>query len=234
LTLRAVVFDFDGVIANSEPLHLRAYQDVLADAGITLTERDYYDRYLGFDDVGVFRTIGTERGARWDAAAIDALILRKAARLEVLEQNVSILFPGAAATVRRAAAAVPLAIASGALGHEIRRVLDRENLTPCFVAIISAEDTTSSKPAPDPYQLAVAKLGESLGQPLAPDECVAIEDSVWGLESARAAGLRTVAVTSTYSSDTLKSADLIVSSLSDLDLDLLAQLCRAQGSAGRI
>ena len=66
--LRAIVFDFDGVIANSEPLHFRAFRDVLADQGVDLAEHDYYTRYLGFDDLGAFRAIATDRGRTWSAA----------------------------------------------------------------------------------------------------------------------------------------------------------------------
>src|SRR5882672_8214881 len=135
MPLRAIVFDFDGVLANSEPLHFQGFRDVLADEGVALTRDDYYSRYLGFDDAGVFQAIAGERGAAWTAAHIGELVARKAVRLEVLERDASILFPGAATAVRRAAAEVPVAIASGALGAEIRRVLDREQLTGCFTAI---------------------------------------------------------------------------------------------------
>ena len=111
------MFDFDGVIANSEPLHLRAFQDVLAAAEITLTEREYYGNYLGFDDAGVFRAVDANRGTHWTAADIDTLVSRKTARLEALEHGVSLLFPGAADAIRRLASALPLAIASGANGR---------------------------------------------------------------------------------------------------------------------
>ncbi len=223
--LRAIVFDFDGVIANSEPLHFQAYRDVLAGEGVTLSERDYYDRYLGYDDAGAFRNIGVERGLAWTREHIEALIARKANTLEALERDVSVLFPGAADAVRRASAAMPIAIASGARGDEIRRVLDREDLTRCFTAIVAAEDTAVSKPAPDPYLRALALLADAAGGRLAARDCVAIEDSRWGLESARAAGLRTVAVTNTYGQSTLSMADLVVVSLDAIDLDVLARLC---------
>jgi len=187
-------FDFDGVIANSEPLHYRAFRDVLAEAGVTFAEPEYYARYLGYDDVGVFRTLMGDRGLTCPAGRIAELVSRKAARLEQLEGNVSILFPGADVAIRRAATAVPLAIASGALGAEIRRTLDREHLTSCFAAIVAAEDTPAGKPAPDPYLRALNLLSEAAGGPVAAAECVAVEDSPWGLQSARAAGFRTVAV----------------------------------------
>lgn len=150
--LRAIVFDFDGVLANSEPLHFQSFRDVLAASGVVLTEMDYYARYLGYDDAGAFAAIGNDQRRTWTRQDIVEFVARKAERMTELERNVSVLFPGAAETVRRAAATMPIAIASGALGHEIRRVLDRENLTACFSAIVAAEDTLRSKPAPDPLR----------------------------------------------------------------------------------
>jgi HAD superfamily hydrolase (TIGR01509 family) len=218
------VFDFDGVIANSEPLHFRGYRDVLAEEGVTLTESDYYARYLGFDDVGAFEAIARQHAASWSDAHIRNLVARKAVRLKALERNVSVLFPGAADAIRRASAALPIAIASGARGEEIRRVLDREHLSACFTAIVAAEDTSVSKPGPDPYLHALTLLAPACGGRLRGSECVAIEDSHWGLESARSAGLHTVAVTNTYAADELV-ADATIGSLQALVLDLLARLC---------
>jgi beta-phosphoglucomutase len=224
VSLRAIVFDFDGVIANSEPLHFRGYRDVLADEGVALSEADYYTHYLGFDDAGAFEAIGERDGRGWSGAQIRNLIARKAVRLEALERDVSVLFPGAADAVRRAAAAMPVAIASGARGEEIRRVLARENLLGCFAAIVGAEDTAVSKPAPDPYLRALASLAPAFPNGLLASDCVAIEDSHWGLDSARAAGLRTVAVTNTYPAGEL-TADLVIASLEAMDLEHLARLC---------
>jgi beta-phosphoglucomutase len=222
--LRAIVFDFDGVIANSEPLHFRGYRDVLADEGISLTEHDYYTHYLGFDDVGAFEAIGRAAGTTWNRARVGELIARKALRLEALEADVSVLFPGAADIVRRASALMPIAVASGARGEEIRRVLVREELIACFSAIVAAEDTPLSKPAPDPYLHAVTLLRSACGADLQASQCVAFEDSHWGLESARAAGLRTVAIANTYAADELV-ADLTISTLEHFDLNRLAALC---------
>ena len=224
--LRAIVFDFDGVIANSEPLHYRAYRDVLAEEGIRLTEQDYYGRYLGYDDFGAFQAMGSELAAGFSAGLIASLVARKALRLEALERDTSLLFPGAAAAIRRAGAAVPIGIASGALGAEIRRVLDREGLTACFTAIVAAEDTPLSKPAPDPYVRAVALLSVGASTVIEPRECVALEDSVWGLKSARDAGLRTVGVAHTYPPAALEgAADLVIASLETFDLPTLSRLC---------
>jgi beta-phosphoglucomutase len=222
--LRAIVFDFDGVIANSEPLHYQAFRAVLEQSGIAFPEKEYYDRYLGYDDIGVFKTLAEDRGLSWATDHIAGLVRSKADTIERLERHASILFPGAEAAIRRAAARVPLAIASGALGVEIRRVLDREGLTPCFKAIVAAEDTPVSKPAADPYQRAVTLLAEALGGPLRPSECVAIEDSPWGLQSARAAGLRTIAVAHTYDPAALE-ADAVIPSVEDLDVGMMERLC---------
>jgi len=222
--LRAVVFDFDGVIANSEPLHLRAFQDVLADADVTLTDHEYYGNYLGFDDAGVFRAVDANRGARWTTAEIDVLVSRKTERLEALERGMSLLFPGAADAIHRLAAVVPLAIASGANGSEIRRVLDREQLTSLFSAIVPADDSLPPKPAPDPYLRAVSQLSAARGESIAVRDCVAVEDSMWGLLSARTAGLRTVAVTHTYSAAELSNAELVINSLYELTIDNLSAL----------
>jgi HAD superfamily hydrolase (TIGR01509 family) len=222
VTLHGIVFDFDGVIADSESLHFKGYRDVLADEGVTLTQADYLSRYLGYDDVGAFEAIASDRGRRWPADQIAGMVARKAARLEALAHDHSLLFPGAAAAIRRLSAACPLAIASGALRVEIERVLAQEGLSTYFVAIVGAEDVTASKPAPDPYRKAIHALAGDR-QPT-PADYIAIEDSRWGLESARAAGLKTVAVTHTYPAGELQVADLTVSNLDALTIDLLETL----------
>ena len=126
--IRAVVFDFDGVIANSEPLHFRAYRDVLTARGINLTESAYYEHYLGYDDVGAFRAIAADAAVPIGDGEIADLVAQKAVRLEALEKAGSVLFPGAREAILRIADAWPIAIASGALKGEILRVLEHESL----------------------------------------------------------------------------------------------------------
>lgn len=222
--IQAVVFDFDGVIANSEPLHFRAFRDVLATCGLSLTERDYYDNYLGYDDVGAFRAVADDQGAPMGDAEIAALVARKAVLLEAFELDTSVLFAGARAAIHRMAAAGPIAIASGARRAEILRVLEQERLTSLFRVVVGAEDTPLSKPAPDPYLLAVSLLADEIGEQVRPAACVAVEDSRWGLESARAAGLKTVAVTHTYRADELTMADLVIDHLDRLTWNTLNAL----------
>jgi beta-phosphoglucomutase len=224
--LEAIIFDFDGVIADSERLHLRAYQEVLAEDGRSLADEEYFARYLGYDDVGVFRMLARDRGWRLDDAAVSTLVKRKGIRYEALAAAGDVLFPGAAGFIRQAAAVVPIAIASGALRHEIEDVLERTGLHSCFAAIVGADDTERSKPAPDPYLEAFRRLQMAAGGVLSPRRSVAIEDSRWGLDAARAAGLRLVAVTNTYPADEFAgAAELVVPSLAEMRIGALDALC---------
>jgi beta-phosphoglucomutase len=224
--LQAIVFDFDGVIADSEMLHLRAYQQVLAPEGIIISSEDYFDKYLGYDDAGVFRAIGKEKGVPMDEGRLQELIARKSTRYDELSAAGDMLFPGAADFIRAAAAAVPIAIASGALTHEIEEILDRASLRSFFPVIVGADQTERSKPHPEPYQTAFDRLRLLTGRDLIPWRSVAIEDSRWGLISARGAELRCVAVTNTYSAAELRpDAELVVEGLRALTLDALDELC---------
>jgi beta-phosphoglucomutase len=222
--LQAIVFDFDGVIADSEPLHLRAFQQVLRENGIELSSGEYYSRYLGFDDVGLFSTLGCDRGITMSDVDIQTMVERKAATIDGMLHGGSILFPGASEFVREAAAVVPIAIASGALRHEIDRIIGPAGVADLFSAIVAAGDTPEGKPSPAPYVLAFELLREATGNDLEPQRCVAVEDSRWGLESARRAGLRCVGVTTSYPADELTSAELVVEGLQELTLPMLDRL----------
>jgi beta-phosphoglucomutase len=223
--LQAIVFDFDGVIANSEPLHLQAFQQALAEHRIELTRREYYARYLGYDDVGMFQALARDRGIPTSDVDVTALVALKAVKLQAMLNTGSVLFPGAAEFIRQAAAAVPIAIASGALRHEIDEITDAAGLSSLFAVVVASGDTPESKPSPAPYALAVERLRQSTGRDLDARRCVAIEDSRWGLESARGAGLRCVGVTNSYPPHELGEVELVVSGLDALTLDQLDRLC---------
>jgi len=225
--LQAVIFDFDGVIADSEPLHFRAFQQALAEDGLELAAKEYYARYLGYDDVGMFQAFGEDHGAPMDAARVSMLVSRKGIKLQAMLNTGSVLFPGAVDFVRAAASAVPIAIASGALRHEIDEVIEAAGVGNLFAAIVASGDTPQSKPSPAPYRLAFERLQDATGAALDPQRCVAIEDSRWGLESARGAGLRCVGVTNSYPADELTGAELVVNGLQALTLDALDRLCGA-------
>jgi HAD superfamily hydrolase (TIGR01509 family) len=229
--LQAVVFDFDGVIANSEPLHLKAFQEALAEDGIALTADEYYSRYLGYDDVGMLQALARDRKLPASGRYITEMVALKGIKMQQMLHGGDVLFPGADRFIREAARAVPIAIASGALRHEIHEILECANLRSQFSVVVAAGDTPESKPSPAPYMLAYEKLKDATGLDLDRRRCVAIEDSRWGLESARGAGLRCVGVTSSYGAEELQAAELIVSGLDTLTLESLDTLCEshAQG-----
>jgi beta-phosphoglucomutase len=222
--LQAIVFDFDGVIADSEPLHLRAFQQTLAENGIELTPQEYFSRYLGYDDVGAFQAIGRDRGVPMDDGRVADLVTRKGIILQTIMQEGSVLFPGAREFIREAAAAVPIGIASGALRHEIDEIIEAAGVADLFAVIVASGDTPQSKPSPAPYQLAFDRLRATTGDALEPRRCVAIEDSRWGLQSAQRAGLRCVGVTNSYPAHELPGAELIVDGLKGLTLPMLDRL----------
>ena len=216
--IRAVVFDFDGVLADSEPLHFAAIQQVLAAHGIPLTRDEYYGRYLGYDDETLLRVLGRDRGWNPDEEQVAALVAEKAHVFDQVIERTDVLFPGAAECVERLAGEYPLAIASGALRHEIEMILRRARLDRHFRFIVASGDTPNSKPAPDPYARA-AQL-----HAVSPETCVAIEDSRWGIEAAKTAGLKCVGITNTYSASHLSMADRVVASLAEFTGDLIRSL----------
>ena len=217
--IQAVVFDFDGVLADSEPLHLAAYQRLIEPRGIHLDERTYCERYLGYDDEGALRRMADDNGLRLEDEEIERLIVEKGHVFEALVGSRDVLYRGAADCVRRLSAAWPVGIASGAERGDIDLILRGARLEDLFRFIVAAGDTERSKPAPDPYLRAAELHGVSAAA------CVAIEDSHWGLESARTAGMRTIAITHTYPRDALSdAADVVIDSLAELTPDLLKRL----------
>lgn len=221
--LRGIVFDFDGVLADTEPLHLRACQEALAGTRLQLRADDYYARYLGYDDAGLFTALAHDQGVPIDAPELRRLVEAKSRRFRARAAGRGVLFPGAADCVERLAAAAPLAVASGALHAEIDLILDAAGLRRCFDAIVAADDVPRSKPAPDPYRRAVELLHGS-GPGPDPSAWAAVEDSAWGIESAHAAGLWCVAVTHSYPADVLASADLVLGDLQEVRAALLRRL----------
>lgn len=221
VAVQAIVFDFDGVLADSEPLHLRSYQQIFEPHGVKLDSKTYCERYLGFDDEGAFRQIAEDFGLILGDEEIELLMAEKTRRLEAILSNSNVLYPGAAACARALAAVWPISIASGAVRYEIELMLRGSGLLDTFKFIVAAGETDRTKPAPDPY----LRAAELHGVP--PAACVAIEDSHWGLDSARTAGLRTIAITHTYPREELTgNADLVVESLEEITPDLVRRLTR--------
>lgn len=208
--ISAVVFDFDGVLADTERLHLVALRDTLATRGWTLSDEDYYTHYLGYDDRGCVTEFARRQGISLDEGLVQTLLRDKAGRYEDLFERGEVLFPTARPCIDRLAAEFPLAIASGSLRGEIERILDANGLRDRFQHIVGADDVREGKPAPESYARAVAALG------IAGDEAVAIEDSPWGLQSARGAGLHTIGITTSYQAPMLTDAHRVISSLDEI------------------
>lgn len=218
VTIRAIVFDFDGVLADTERLHMRATQEALATRGWTLDERAYFDRYLGYGDRDLVLEFARDAGQQIDAALVEQLMGLKAQRYRAHLAAGDALYPSAVPCVRRLGARFPLGIASGSLQAEIQDILQAGGLENAFRVIVGADDVTAGKPAPEPYLRAATLLG------IDPADAVAVEDSRWGLESARAAGMHTIGVTTSYPETALSMADVTVGSLDEISISLIEQL----------
>lgn len=220
-----VVFDFDGIIVDSEPLHYRAFQKVLEPLGAGFTWQAYVDHYMGFDDRDAFREAFKVNRLPLDSAALAGLIAAKAALFhEVAAEGVE-PYPGVVELVRSLAGRVPLAICSGALRSDIEPVLRMLSLTDAFDCLVTAEDVAASKPDPASYRLAVQRLQQRFpAAAIAADRVIAIEDTPAGIESARGAGLKVLAVTNSYPATDLSAADRVVAALSAISVEELLRL----------
>ena len=219
--IRAIIFDFDGVITDSEPVHLRMFQKVLSEMGITLDAREYYEVYLGMDDKGCFTTILKSNGIGTAPRLIQSLIQKKTNYLMESIKNDLFIYPGVVELVDSSRKDYLLAIASGALRHEIEFVLESAGIRSAFNVIVSAEDVSEGKPNPECFNTALERLNKISGERIKKDECLVIEDSIAGIEAAKAAGMLCVAVTNTYSYDRLTLADRVVRELSEINLENL-------------
>lgn len=215
----ATLFDYNGVLVDDEDVHFAAFREALVPLGIGLEQETYVARYLGFDDVGAFQAILVDAGRTPSRDEVRALVeakkplyLSRAADLRT--------FPGARELILRRAALGPVAIVSGALRSEIELGLDKLGVRSEVAFIVSAEDTSACKPDPEGYLEAVRRLaarGENT-------PAVAIEDSLAGVEAAKRAGLRCVAVAHTYAPFELSGAgaDVVVPTLASITDEALA------------
>ena len=222
--LKAIIFDCDGVIADTEPIHLAGFSRVLAEEDITLIEEDYFDQYLALDDRGCFIKAFAARGDSLTPDQITERIRRKAGYVERAMQANLQLMPGAAELIRRAAECYPLAVASGALRAEIELILNYGGFRDCFRAIVSAEDVVRSKPYPDPFIKALELLNLSTIDRIEPRECLVIEDSIHGINAAHQAAMRCLAVTNSYPRERLSEAEIVVDSLAGVSLQDIESL----------
>lgn len=222
--IQAILFDFNGVIIDDEPLYMAAYQGALREQGIELTENDYYGA-LGMDDKTFVRA-AFERAQRTLTNDILKVVLEgKGVRHRKLIENELPLFPGVVTFLKATSRHYSLGLVSMALQDEIQYVLERGRMRSLFSVIVSAEDVNVCKPAPDCYRTALERLNEKRRaerrQPLIASECLVIEDSPPGIQSGRQAGMRTLGITSTVPEEQLRvaGAEVVSASLADWTVD---------------
>jgi len=227
--LRAILFDFNGVLVDDEPIHLEIFQRVLAEEGISLSAEDYQARYLGLDDRACFAAVLAAAGEPATVPRLMRLIARKASYYqERIRRSGYPFFPGAVELVAAlAAGGRMLGVVSGALREEVEGALRQAGLLGRFKVLVTAEDVEESKPDPQGYLRALEALNSQPPLPerlLHPHEVLAVEDSPAGLAAAAAVGLATLAIAHSYPAGRLREADVVVESLRDLTPERLERL----------
>jgi len=214
LRAEAVIFDFDGVIVDTEPLHYTAFQRLLEPLGLGFSWEQYVETYMGFDDRDAFMEAFKANGTVLPSTDLQGFIDRKAGLFqEIIRDGIS-AYPGVVDLIRSIrACGTPLAISSGALRSDIAPILETLGIADCFDVIVTAEDVARSKPDPECYVLAHTWLNEFSLLNLAPGQVLAIEDTPAGIAAAKGAGLRVIAVTNSYPAAHLSQADRIVETL---------------------
>jgi beta-phosphoglucomutase len=224
--LRAVIFDFDGVITDSEVLHLRSFNQVLAKYGVEISTKDYYKEYLGLSDIDCFKALINKKVLLKPAKGLENLVKEKTEIFEKLAKTEGRIIEGVRDFLQMLSQNnITMAICSGALLTEIELVLEQARLRSFFEVIVSAEFVKKGKPSPEGFLLTLRKLNHGRQNAISANQCVVIEDSHWGLEAAKAAGMHAVAVTNSYDADQLTLAERIVTKLGDLSINDLQKLC---------
>ncbi len=223
--LAGVIFDFDGIIVDTEPLHYQAFQEVLAPLGLGYSWEDYLRSYIGYDDRDAFRATFLAAGRALAGGELEALIEAKGAAFQREIASGIKPYPGVVELVRSIAGNLPLGLCSGALPSDIEPILKHLGIAGAFDVIITAADVRASKPDPESYALTVDRLISAYpAESIKPGCCLAIEDTPAGIASARGAGLKVLAVTNSYPAEELTGADRVVASLADIDFQVLRTL----------
>jgi HAD superfamily hydrolase (TIGR01509 family) len=219
--IRAVIFDLDGTLVDTESIHFAAFNEVLRAEGIDLASKEYFARFIGFNDHDCFAAVLRENGKDADESRIAELIARKTVVYQAMVAEREVFYPGAERFVRDCASRFPLMIVTGTLRAEAEAILRRAKLRDLFLDIIAAEDVERGKPEPDGFIAALGRIGFILRQrdPVLAEECLAIEDTPAGIDAAHRAGMKVLALCHVVSASDLASADVVRASIRDLDLD---------------
>ena len=212
MTYKAVLFDMDGVIVDSEPLHVAAFRAVLERYGHSLTDEHYKQHFAGRTDEAGFRQYFDFVG---ETVHLPVIMDEKAGAYLELAADQLVAYTGVIELIRDLAKrSVPMALVTGSLRNETEVTLKGFDISDCFSAVVCAEDITQSKPNPEGYLKAARALN------IDPSDCIVIEDAPSGVAAASAAGMKCVAVTNTHDRNELKGATVIVDYLSPSCLDL--------------
>lgn len=224
--LKAVIFDFDGVIVDTEPLHHKAFMEVLAPYGISCTWQEYREHYMGFDDRDGFHAFFERANKPLAPTALHHLIDQKAAAFQRIASTGVTPYPGVVDLIKTLTATLPVALCSGALRSDIDPILGALGVADLFSAIVTADDVRHSKPDPESYLLTVSRLKQrGLLEDFSPGGILVIEDTPAGIASAKRAGLFVLAVSNSYPRSFLESLQVpVVSSLADVACRDLMQL----------
>lgn len=214
----AVIFDFDGIIVDTEPIHYKAFQHILEPFGLAYSWDEYQEIYMGFDDRDAFRAVFQTANKALNEHELKQLIEHKATIFRQVIAQGTKPYPGVIELINELRQRqVPLAICSGALKSDIKPILEQLDIESYFSHIVTAEDVPQSKPNPASYVFAKELLINSFPDLFSKSErIVAIEDTPAGIASAHGAGLNVIAVTNSYPAIKLKNANKIVNSLTEV------------------
>lgn len=223
--MRALIFDFDGVIVDSEPLIMELTQRMARLEGWNLTAEEYYRDYLALDDRGIVEHLFQSHGRDLDIRRRDEMVhWKEDAYRQAIEAGLPSI-AGAVEFVRRSAARHPLAIASGSLRSEVEYLLGKLGLRDQFAALSTADDCEHSKPHPCSYLTALQRL-QALPvfseNNLRASECLTIEDAPAGIEAAHAADMKCLALAHSRPPSELVHADWVFENFSQVNLDSIA------------
>jgi len=222
--LKAIVFDFDGVVVDSEPVHYQAFMEIGRGLGIAFDYEHYLRNYIGFDDRDAIRAMLTEAGMPTGDDHIAELRDQKQQVFERLVSQGAAAIPGAVELIDEAHTHMPIAVGSGATSLDIELMLESLGRRDRFEVIVSADHVSRSKPDPATYRMAVEQLAARHPElDLMPKDCLAIEDTAAGIESARGAGLMTLGITTTGPASLLSRAHRVEPGLQGVSLVTLRQ-----------
>ena len=219
---KLVIFDFDGVIYNSEPLHFKSFNFALKSLKLIITKEVYYETYCAYDDEGFFKNFLKDNEINYDDEFIRDLIKEKHSFFDENFDTETSMYHGSIGLIKELSKGYILGIGSGARREEIVRVLKREDLLSYFEEIVSSDETSHPKPNPETYILLLERINETYQ--IIPDECVVIEDTTKGVDAAKDAGMKCIGITNSVDKKFLNNADKVVDDYSEITIESIKNI----------